>query len=54
MRYDNNLKSFNFFKVINRSIIQHKEKLNLKYLLMVIIGLIVAINILYKAIKTKF
>jgi hypothetical protein len=30
MRYDNNLKSFNFFKVINRSIIQHKEKIKFK------------------------
>jgi hypothetical protein len=51
MRYDNNLKSFNFFKVINRSIIQHKEKLNLKYLLMVIIGVNSGNKYLYKAIK---
>jgi hypothetical protein len=36
MRYDNNLKSFNFLKVINRYTIQHKEKLNLKFILIYI------------------
>jgi hypothetical protein len=36
MRYDNNLKSFDFFKVV--TIYNTKKKIKFKYLLMVIIG----------------